>query len=117
MHLRLAMVPGPGPLGVLQAQPVLHLARPTCWTSAMNDRGVKMGSEDAGERWYQLIQADGDLTMITRSLRARADRLRTDARARKWSGPQRAKVRQMLRDEADQCIVIARRGEEITFRG
>jgi hypothetical protein len=70
-------------------------------------------SEDAGERWYQLIQSDSDLTMIARSLRARANRLRTEVKGRKWSGPRFARARQMLRDEADQCILIAHRAEEM----
>jgi hypothetical protein len=68
-------------------------------------------SEDAGERWYQLIQADDDLSLIALSLRDRASKLRTLAKGRKMSGPQGAKARQMLRAEADQCILIARRAE------
>lgn len=66
-------------------------------------------SEDAGERWYQLIQADGDLTMIVRALHDRGSNLRTMAKSRKWGGPDLAKARQMMRDEADQCSRIAAR--------
>jgi hypothetical protein len=75
-----------------------------------------MLSDDAGERWYQLIQADGDLRLIAMSLRDRASKLRALAKSRKLSGPQAAKARQMCRDEADQCIVIARRAEEMASR-
>jgi hypothetical protein len=70
-------------------------------------------SEDAGERWYQLIQADSDLSLIALSLRDRASKLRALARGRKFTGPQCANARQMLRTEADQCILTARRAEEI----
>jgi hypothetical protein len=70
-------------------------------------------SEDAGERWYQLIQAGDDLSLIAMSLRDRADKLRTLAKSRKMSGPQCARSRQMLRTEADQCILIARRAEGV----
>jgi hypothetical protein len=74
------------------------------------DLGVSMGmSEDAGERWFQLIQSDADLTLIARSLYDRADKLRVLARGRKMSGPQFARARQMLRDEAKQCVVVAGR--------
>lgn len=74
-------------------------------------------SEDAGERWYQLIQSDADLRLIAMSLRTRADRLRTESKGRKWSSPQCARARQMFRTEADECILIARRAEEMTSRG
>lgn len=74
-------------------------------------------SEDAGERWYQLIQASDDIGLIRMSLRDRASKLRALAKGRKMSGPQCAKARQMLRTEADQCILIARRAEEMTSRG
>lgn len=72
-----------------------------------------MMSEDPGERWYQLIQADGDLTMIVRSLQARADALRAEAKGHKWTGQQFAHIRKMLRDEADQCIAIAQRAGQM----
>lgn len=78
---------------------------------------TSMMSEDAGERWYQLIQAGDDLSLIALSLRDRAEKLRMLAKGRKMSGPQRARARQMLRTEAEQCIVIARRAEEMTSRG
>lgn len=70
-------------------------------------------SEDAGERWYQLIRSAADLVMIARSLRERATRLRREAKSRKWSGPQSAHARQMLRIEADECILLACRAEEM----
>jgi hypothetical protein len=70
-------------------------------------------SEDAGERWYQLIQGAGDLSLIALSLRDRASKLRALAKSRKFTGPQCANARQMLRTEADQCILIARRAEEM----
>jgi len=66
-------------------------------------------SEDAGERWYQLIQSDDDLTLIARSLYNRADKLRALARGRKMAGADMVKARQMLRDEAKQCVVVAHR--------
>ena len=69
-------------------------------------------SEDAGERWYQLIQSDDDLTLIARSLYNRADKLRALARGRKMSGPQFTTARQWLRDEAKQCVVVAGRAEQ-----
>jgi hypothetical protein len=74
-------------------------------------------SGDAGERWYQLIQADDDLGLIALSLRDRASKLRTLAKGRKMSGPHCVKARQMLRAEADQCILVARRAEEMTHHG
>lgn len=78
------------------------------------DHNQTRASEDAGERWYQLIQSDADLKLIAMSLRSRADRLRTEAKGRKWAGRQFAGARQMLRTEADECIVVARRAEEMT---
>jgi hypothetical protein len=59
-----------------------------------------------------VIQSDADLKLIATSLRARARRLRTEAKGRKWTGAQFASVRQALRAEADECIIVARRAEE-----
>jgi hypothetical protein len=74
-------------------------------------------SEDAGERWYQLIQAGDDLNLIIRALHDRAELLRKLAKSRKFSGPDAARSREVCRAEAEQCALIARRALAMTVPG
>lgn len=70
-------------------------------------------SEDPGERWYSLIQAEGDLDIIARCLRFRAAAYRNESKSRQWAGQRNAVHRQELRATADRMILFARRAESL----
>lgn len=74
---------------------------------------MTLQSDNAG-RWDRLINDAGyDLELMAVSLRKQAERFRVESRSRKLAGKGLTLTRYKLRAKADQCILLARRAEEL----